>query len=91
MQLTFPFLLISFFVTSIIASYLMISEDWKDHLVFTQQVTTNTEHIYEIDKFLYAFKIEPIAVTIFILSTLYLKVGKFPFPVMHARIQILIA
>lgn len=50
----------------------MISEDWKDHLVFTPQTITDTGHIYEIDKFIYAFKIEPIAATIFILSAIYL-------------------
>lgn len=50
----------------------MISENWKDHLVFTPQTTTDKGHIYIIDTFIYAFKIEPIAATIFILSAIYL-------------------
>lgn len=70
--LNLPILFVSFFVTSIIASYLMISENWKDHLVFTPQTTTDKGHIYIIDTFIYAFKIEPIAATIFILSAIYL-------------------
>ncbi|MGG3640249.1 DUF4306 domain-containing protein [Bacillus gobiensis] len=55
-----PIFSFSLFFTSWTGSYLMISEDWKDHVVFTPKTVTDPENIFEIDKFLYAYQIQPI-------------------------------
>ncbi|MDM5189265.1 DUF4306 domain-containing protein [Bacillus sp. DX4.1] len=67
-----PILFFSLFITSWTASYLSISEDWKNHLVFTPKTADNANQIYEIDKLLYAFKYNPPFTTIFVLSIVYL-------------------
>jgi len=67
-----PILFFSLFITSWTASYLSISEDWKQHIVFTPQTAEDSNQIYEIDKLLYAFKYNPVFTTIFVLSIVYL-------------------
>ncbi|MEY8349455.1 DUF4306 domain-containing protein [Bacillus cereus] len=67
-----PILFFSLFITSWTASYLSISEDWKQHIVFTPKTTENSHQVYEIDKLLYAFKYNPVFTTVFILSIVYL-------------------
>ncbi|WP_235676700.1 MULTISPECIES: DUF4306 domain-containing protein [Bacillus cereus group] len=59
-------------MTSWTASYLSISEDWKQHLIFTPKTTENSHQVYEIDKLLYAFQYNPVFTTVFILSIVYL-------------------
>lgn len=67
-----PILFFSLFITSWTASYLTISEDWKEHLVFTPKTAEGSNQIYKIDKLLYAFKYSPVFTTIFVLSIIYL-------------------
>lgn len=67
-----PILFFVLFITSWTASYLSISEDWKQHLVFTPKTVQDSNQIYEIDKLLYAFKYNPIFTTIFVASIVYL-------------------
>ncbi|MDZ5606782.1 DUF4306 domain-containing protein [Bacillus pseudomycoides] len=67
-----PILFFSLFITSWTASYLSISEDWKQHIVFTPKTTERSNQVYEIDKLLYAFKYNPVFTTVFILSIVYL-------------------
>ncbi|WP_191561093.1 DUF4306 domain-containing protein [Metabacillus idriensis] len=62
----------SYFLVSWTASYLMISEDWKERLVFTPKTASKPDQIYEIDKLLYAFKIEPILFFICLVSLVLL-------------------
>lgn len=49
----------SFFATSWTGSYIMLEEDWMTHTVLTPKSATGPEQIYEVDKFLYAFTIQP--------------------------------
>ncbi|WP_410983279.1 DUF4306 domain-containing protein [Bacillus cereus] len=67
-----PILFFSLFITSWTASYLSISEDWKQHIVFTPKTTESSQQVYEIDKLLYAFKYNPVSTTVFVLSVVYL-------------------
>ncbi|MCI0765166.1 DUF4306 domain-containing protein [Bacillus sp. TL12] len=67
-----PILFFSLFITSWTASYLSISEDWKQHIVFTPKITESSQQVYEIDKLLYAFKYNPVSTTVFVLSIVYL-------------------
>ncbi|QNK89582.1 DUF4306 domain-containing protein [Sporosarcina sp. resist] len=62
----------SFFLTSWSGSYIMIEEDWKNHIVFTPEKVTEPQQIYEIDKFVYAFKIDPLLSMVCVLSFLTL-------------------
>ncbi len=48
----------------------MIEEDWKNDIVFTPEKTIEPQQIYEIDKFIYAFKIEPMLSIVCVLSFL---------------------
>lgn len=72
----FIFLLIafaySFFLTSWAGSYIMIDENWKNHIVFTPEKATEPQQIYEIDKFIYAFKTDPLLSMVCVLSFLTL-------------------
>lgn len=38
----------------------MFEEDWKNQIIFTPKNTNEPQEIYEIDKFIYAFKIDPL-------------------------------
>lgn len=67
-----PILFFSLFITSWTASYLSISEDWKQHIVFTPKTTKSPHQVYEIDKLLYAFKYNSVSTTVFVLSVFYL-------------------
>lgn len=58
--------------TSWIGSYIMLEGNWKEHIVFTPETATEPQQIYEIDKFIYAFKYQPMVCIICILSFLIL-------------------
>ncbi len=60
----------SFFLTSWAGSFIMIEEDWKNDIVFTPEKVTEPQQIYEIDKFIYAFKIDPLLSIVCVLSFL---------------------
>ncbi len=47
----------SYWATSWTASTLPTLADWKDHLIFTPHTVAASKDIYEIDMFLYAFKV----------------------------------
>lgn len=64
----------TFFFTSWTASYLAYEDDWKSKLTYTPITVTDPQKIYVIDKFLYAFEIQPIVTSIFLFSTLCLMV-----------------
>ena len=59
---------VSYFLTSWNASYLTIENDWKSRLTFTPKTITNPQQIYEIDKFIYAFGVQPILTSVCLLS-----------------------
>jgi hypothetical protein len=48
----------------------MLEEKWKNHIVFTPVKETEPQQIYEIDKFIYAFKYEPMMSIVCVLSFL---------------------
>lgn len=50
----------------------MIEEDWKEHMFFTPEYSIEPRQIYEIDKYLYAFKYQPVISIVCILSLLIL-------------------
>ncbi len=52
----------------------MIDEGWKEHVVFTPDHFIEPQQIYEIDKFLYACKHQPISSIVCILSFMALIV-----------------
>ncbi len=58
----------SYWATSWTASSLPTLLDWKDHLIFTPHTVTASKDIYEIDMFLYAFKVAPLLAVICFLS-----------------------
>lgn len=62
----------SFFVTSWTGSYMMLEEDWEKNIVFTPEKATEPQQIYEVDKFIYAFKYEPMISIVCVLSFLSL-------------------
>ncbi|WP_175638439.1 DUF4306 domain-containing protein [Metabacillus schmidteae] len=70
--LLFPVFAYSFFATSWTGSYIMLEENWKEHIVFTPVNMKEPQQIYEIDKFFYALKYQPIISIICILSFLLL-------------------
>ncbi len=57
--------------TGVVGSQLMIS-DAKEHFVFTPQSVTDYSQIYEIDKLLFSFSIQPFVTIVFLLSIVYL-------------------
>ncbi|WP_226665270.1 DUF4306 domain-containing protein [Metabacillus litoralis] len=63
-----PVFLYCFYATSWSASYLMVEEDWKNQIVFTPNTNSDPQQIYEVDKFIYAFKIQPMISVICVLS-----------------------
>ncbi|QDP41613.1 DUF4306 domain-containing protein [Radiobacillus deserti] len=66
----------SFFLTAVTGSHLGYSENWKEHLTFTPQTAHGPQHIFEIDKFIYAFNIQPF-ITIIFLSSFAVLAGLF--------------
>ena len=48
----------------------MLEENWKNHIVFTPEKATEPQQIYEIDKFIYTFKYEPMMSIVCVLSFL---------------------
>ncbi|WP_245595272.1 DUF4306 domain-containing protein [Fictibacillus gelatini] len=70
----FPLFVYSAITLSWMDSYLMYVGNWKDQLIFTPKTITDTNQIYEIDKLLYAFRVEPLPTAICILSFLALLV-----------------
>ncbi|QGQ45895.1 DUF4306 domain-containing protein [Metabacillus sediminilitoris] len=70
--LLLPVCVFSFFSTSWTGSYMMIEEDWKEHIVFTPENSIKPQQIYEIDKYFYAFKYQPVISIVCILSFLIL-------------------
>ncbi|MDQ0226058.1 DUF4306 domain-containing protein [Metabacillus niabensis] len=66
--LLLPIFVYSFFATSWVGSYMMIDEDWQEHRVFTSELSTDPQEILEIDKYIFAFKHEPIVSVICILT-----------------------
>lgn len=50
----------------------MLEEDWMTHIVFTPKSSTGPEQIYEVDKFLFAFSIQPLLSVVCLLSFLIL-------------------
>ena len=48
----------------------MLEENWKSHTVFTPEKATDPQQIYEVDKFIYAFKYQPIMSIVCVLSFL---------------------
>lgn len=69
--LVLPILFITFIFTGVVGSQLMIS-DAKEHFVFTPQNVTDYSQIYEIDKLLFSFSIQPFVTIVFLLSIVYL-------------------
>lgn len=59
--LLLPVFAYSFFTTSWTGSYIMLEENWKEHVVFTPDSVQEAKQIYEIDKYLYALKYQPIS------------------------------
>jgi len=53
---------------------MMIDEDWQEHRVFTSDLSTDPQEILEIDKYIFAFRHEPIMSIICIL-TFFMIVG----------------
>ena len=68
--LLLPVFAYSFFATSWTGSYIMLEENWKSHTVFTPEKATDPYQIYEVDKFNYAFKYQPIMNIVCVLSFL---------------------
>ena len=48
----------------------MLEEKWKNHIVLTPVKETEPQQIYQIDKFIYAFKYEPMMSIVCVLSFL---------------------
>ncbi|WP_212935166.1 DUF4306 domain-containing protein [Bacillus hominis] len=69
--LVLPIFFILFMFTGVVGSQLMIS-DAKEHFVFTPQSVTDYSQIYEIDKLLFSFSIQPFVTIVFLLSIVYL-------------------
>ncbi|SCM92831.1 Uncharacterized protein BWINRASL_01032 [Bacillus mycoides] len=69
--LVLPVFFILFMFTGVVGSQLMIS-DAKEHFVFTPQSVTDYSQIYEIDKLLFSFSIQPFVTIVFLLSIVYL-------------------
>ncbi|MEI4804482.1 MULTISPECIES: DUF4306 domain-containing protein [unclassified Bacillus (in: firmicutes)] len=67
-----PVFFYTYVATSWTGSYIMLEENWKKHIVFTPETATESQQIYEIDKFIYAFKYQPIISIVCILSFLIL-------------------
>lgn len=70
--LLLPIFAYSFFATSWTGSYIMLEENWKKHIIFTPMNATDPKQIYEIDKFFYALKYQPIITIACIISFLIL-------------------
>ncbi|TKC16095.1 DUF4306 domain-containing protein [Robertmurraya kyonggiensis] len=68
--LLLPVFAYSYYATSWTASYFMLEEDWKEDIVFTPKDASDPMEIYEIDKFIYAFKYAPLSSVICSLSFL---------------------
>ncbi|KAA0965676.1 DUF4306 domain-containing protein [Sporosarcina sp. ANT_H38] len=64
----------SIFLTSWTGSYIMIEANWKNHIVFIPEKATEPQQIYEIDKLIYAFKIDPL-LSIVCVSSFLLLIG----------------
>jgi len=62
----------SYFLTSWNASYLMVEDNWKSKLTFTPKSITNPKDIYEIDKFIYAYEVQPLLSIVCFLSLIAL-------------------
>lgn len=60
----------SFFGTTWTGSYIMFEENWKSHIVFTPEKASEPQQIYEIDKFIYAFKYDPMTSIVCVFSFL---------------------
>lgn len=58
----------SYWATSWTASQLSTLSDWKSHLIFTPGTVVASKDIYEIDMFLYAFKVAPLMTGVCLLS-----------------------
>lgn len=69
-----PIFVFSFLATSWTGSYIMITQGWKEEIVFTPKTVTDPQQIYEVDKFLYAFNSDPMTSILCILSFLILIV-----------------
>ncbi|MBJ7986637.1 DUF4306 domain-containing protein [Bacillus cereus] len=69
--LVLPILFITFIFTGVVGSQLMIS-DAKENFVFTPQSVTDYSQIYEIDKLLFSFSIQPFVTIVFLLLIVYL-------------------
>ena len=52
----------------------MLEEDWKSRIVFTPETATEPQQIYDIDKFLYAFKYQP-GISIICLISFFILIG----------------
>ncbi|TKD72339.1 DUF4306 domain-containing protein [Pseudalkalibacillus hwajinpoensis] len=50
------------------ASLLPAHPDWKSHLIFTPRSISASKDIYEIDMFLYAFKVAPLITSLCFLT-----------------------
>ncbi|MBU7592797.1 DUF4306 domain-containing protein [Metabacillus halosaccharovorans] len=70
--LLIPIFAYNFFATSWTGSYIMLEENWEKHIIFTPKNASEPKQIYEIDKFLYAFKYQPIITIVCIISFLIL-------------------
>ncbi|MCA0173032.1 DUF4306 domain-containing protein [Bacillus sp. RAR_GA_16] len=70
MIIMIPVFVFSYFLNSWTASYLPYVDDWKEHLYLTPETVTDAQQIYEIDKFLYAFHIQPMISVVCLLSFL---------------------
>ena len=58
----------SYWATSWKASQLPALPDWKSHLIFTPSTVGASKEIYEIDMFLYAFKVAPLMTGVCLVS-----------------------
>ena len=62
----------SYWATSWTASQLPTLPDWKSHLIFTPGTVVASKDIYEIDMFLYAFKVAPLMTGVCVLSVCFI-------------------
>ncbi|HDR7795189.1 TPA: DUF4306 domain-containing protein [Bacillus luti] len=83
--LVLPILCITFLFTGFVGSQLMIG-DAKEHFVFTPQSVTDYSQIYEIDKLLFSFSVQPLVTTVFLLSVVYV-VTLIVFQIIECRKQ----
>ncbi|MCC2249892.1 YjdJ family protein [Virgibacillus sp. AGTR] len=58
------------FLTSWTGSYLMLEHNWQNKTIFTPEDVSDPRDIYFIDQWLYAFTIQPITSTIFIIASI---------------------